>query len=326
MIMDGSAGSVGSSGSHGTQSNATSHTSSSPHDQTQPDAPASAPTPAQSLARSPTTADTLAQAPTACQSAASQSTPAERLAAAPTTAECLAQAPDAQVQPAFYQAPTTAPLPGSAVPLDGTHVGMTEAAGAANGFHPNFTGWAADKNAQVDHDEYSNDAAHAYNFSSQATLARAGTLGARVDAAATDYLAATDAAGRQAAAQDMATAFGQYEHMAQDNRAHGGTDRAQHYADHVDEKPESMAAARRDTTGAFAEMRAYLESRGIDPRTVDPGPRPSYNYPPASAIGDSLFAPAWDGVDRMWNRDAMYNAMRDRFNQATPMGPKPASL
>jgi trimeric autotransporter adhesin len=31
----------------------------------------------------------------------------------------------------------------------------------ANGFHPNFTGWAADKNAQVDHDEYT-DAANWY--------------------------------------------------------------------------------------------------------------------------------------------------------------------
>lgn len=324
--MDGSVGSAGSSGSHSTQSNAASQTTSSPHDQTQPDAPASAPTPAQSLAQSPTTADKLAQAPTPCQAAASQVTASERLAAEPTTAECLAQAPGAQVQPAFYQAPTTAPLPGSNVPRSGTHIGMTEAAGAANGFHPNFTGWAADKNAQVDHDEYSNDAAHAYNFSSQATLARAGTVGARVDAAATSYLAATDAPGRQAAARELATAFGQYEHMVQDNRAHGGTDRAQHYGDHVDEKPESMAAARRDTNETFAELHAYLESRGIDPRTVDPGPRPSYNYPPASAVGDSLFAPNWDGVDRMWNRDAMSNAMRDRFNLATPMGRNPVSL
>ena len=36
-----------------------------------------------------------------------------------------------------------------------------------------------------------------------------------------------------------------------------------------------------------------------DPRTIDPGPRPNYNYPPPSAIGESMLAPPWDGVDRM---------------------------
>jgi hypothetical protein len=316
------ADSVGSSSASSSQSTQTQRASQTQQQNTQTQTQ----TPAQSLAQSPTTTDTLAQEQTPTQAVATQVTATQQLAAGLTTAERLAQDPAAQVEPAFYQAPPPAPLPGSDIPHNGTHVGMTEAAGAANGFNTNFTGWAADSNAQVDHSEYSNDAAHAYNFSSQATLARAGTLGARVDTAATSYLAATDAPARQAAAQELAAAFGQYQHMLQDNRAHGGTDRAQHYGDSVDENPQSMAAARRDATGSFAELHAYLESRGIDPRTVDPGPRPSYNYPPPSAAADSLFAPKWDGVDRMWNREAMSNAIRDRFNLATPMGPNPASL
>jgi hypothetical protein len=329
MTMAGSVGSAGSSSSHSTLSNAASHTTSPAQAQTQQQqAPSSTQTQAQSLAQSPTTVDRLAQAQTPGQVAASQVTAAQQLAAAPTAAERLAQAPNGLLHQAFCQAPTSAPLTScNSVPQNGTHIGMTEEAGAANGFNSNFTGWAADSNAQVDHSEYSNDAAHAYNFSSQATLARAGTLGARVEAAATGYLAATDAAGRQNAARELATAFGQYEHMVQDNRAHGGTNRAQHYGDHVDENRQSMAAARRDTNASFAELHAYLQSRGIDPRAVDPGPRPSYNYPPlAQGFMDQQFAPQWDGVDHMWNRDAMFNAMRDRFDLATPMGPNPVSL
>jgi hypothetical protein len=302
MTMTGSVDGTGSSGPPRTTSNATSDTTSS------------------------TTAHSFAEAQTPGEVVASQVTAWGRLIAEPTAAERLVQAPGEQPQPAFYQAPTSPPLPGSNVPYNGTHVGMTEAAGTANAFHPNFTGWAADMNAQVDHSEYANDAAHAYNFSMQATLERAGTLGACVDAAATRYLAATDATARQAAARELSTAFGQYQHMVQDNRAHGGTDRAQHYGAHVDENPQSMAAARRDASATFAELHAYLQSRGIEPRTVDPGPRPSYNYPPLSALGDSMFAPHWDGVDRMWNRDVMFDAMRDRFDRATPMGHHPASL
>jgi hypothetical protein len=319
MTMSGFVDSTRSSGSPRTTESAISDTTSFAQDQ----APQQQ-TPTQTHARSLT--PTTAHSQTPGEVVASQVTAWERLIAEPTDAERLAQAPGEQPQPAFYQAPTSPPLPGSNVPNNGTHVGMTEAAGAANGFHPNFTGWAADKNAQVDHSEYANDAAHAYNFSRQATLERAGTLGTRVDAAATRYLAATDAAGRQAAARELTTAFGQYQHMLQDNRAHGGTDRAQHYGAHVDENLQSMDAARRDANATFAELHAYLESRGIEPRTVDPGPRPSYNYPPLSAIGDSMFAPQWDGVDRMWNRDVMFDAMRDRFDRATPMGPHPASL
>jgi hypothetical protein len=321
MIMVDSVGSSSSSSSQSTQTHTHTHTPTSQQNtstQTQ--------TPAQALAQSRTTADTLAQAQTPVQAVTMQLTAAQQLAAQPTTAQLLAQDPVAVVEPAFYQEPTMAPLPGSNIPHDGTHVGMTEAAGAANGFNTNFTGWVADKNAQVDASEYTTDAAHAYNFSKDATLARAEMLGARVEAAASSWLNATDAAARQAAAQELATAFGQYQHMVQDNRAHGGTDRAQHYGDHVDENPASMAAARRDTNGAFAELNAYLQSRGIDPRAVDPGPRPSYNYPPASGLTDSLLAPKWDGVDRMWNRDTMSDAMRDRFNLTTPMGPNPISL
>lgn len=270
---------------------------------------------ASSLARPSTPADELAvQQP--------QATALELIAAGPTTAERLADRASA-VEPAFYQEPP----PLSNVLREGTHIGMTEAGGAFNGFHANFSAWVADRNAQVDHDEYHNDAAHAYNFSREGTLARAGELGVRVHAAADRFLAATSEAERRQAARDLATAYGQYQHLMQDNWAHGGTDRAQHYGARVDENRQSIAAAQRETRLSFAEFGAYLESRGIDPRTVDPGPRPSYNYPPLyEGWRDKSGAPAWDGVDRMWNRDEVTGAIRERFNQGTPLGTGPASL
>jgi hypothetical protein len=50
------------------------------------------------------------------------------------------------VEPAFYQGPGV----GVSVPREGTHLGMTEDAGNAAGFNRNFTGWVADRNANVD--------------------------------------------------------------------------------------------------------------------------------------------------------------------------------
>ncbi|HEY8210263.1 MAG TPA: hypothetical protein VIG99_22420 [Myxococcaceae bacterium] len=216
-----------------------------------------------------------------------------------------------EIRPNFYQGPG----PGVPVPREGTHVGMTEDAGTAAGLNQNFTNWTADSNANVDAREYDNDAAHSYNSSREGALKRAGDLGRRLDAATTRYQAATTDSERQAAAREMATAYGQYLHMLQDNRAHGGTDRAEHYGDHVDEKPESMEQGRADTKAAMANFTAYLRSRGIDPATVDPGgPRPSYKYPPVSGAGDKLFAPHWDGQTRMWNRDDMARDLHTAFN------------
>jgi hypothetical protein len=227
-----------------------------------------------------------------------------------------------EIEPAFYQGPGI----GVSVPAIGTHVGMTEDAGRFNGFNENFTGWVADGNANVDSKEYDNDAAHAYNFSGPATLNRAGELGGRIDAAVDRYNAATTAPERQKAAQDIATGFGRYQHMVQDNRAHGGTDRAQHYGDKVDDNPQSMEAARRETRASFAEFGAYLQSRGIDPATIDPGPRPGYDRPPASGLIDKFFAPRWDGEDRMWDRGTMQDAISERFNAATPLGEHSVAL
>jgi hypothetical protein len=225
------------------------------------------------------------------------------------------------VDPAFYQGPGV----GVSAPAIGTHLGMTEDAGRFNGFNENFTGWIADRNAQVDFREYDNDAAHAYNFSGPATMNRATELGGRIDAAVTRYNAATTPAERRQAAQDIATEFGRYQHMVQDNWAHGGTNREQHYGAHVDDNPQSMAAARREARASFAEFGAYLQSRGIDPATIDPGPRPDYCWPPFKGVIDKQGAPDWDGKDRMWDRGAMQEGLRERFNAATPLGDKPVA-
>jgi hypothetical protein len=225
------------------------------------------------------------------------------------------------VEPAFYQGPSVF----VGVPAIGTHVGMSEDAGRFNGFNENFTGWIADRNAQVDYEEYDNNAAHAYNFSGPATLNRATELGGRIDAAVTRYHAATTPAERQKAAQDIAIEFGRYQHMVQDNWAHGGCDRAQHYGDKVDDDPQSMQAARREARASFAEFGAYLQSQGIDPATIDPGPRPGYATPLAKGFSDWSSAPGWDGVDRMWDRGVMQDAISDRFNAATPLGDKPVA-
>jgi hypothetical protein len=225
------------------------------------------------------------------------------------------------VQQTFYQGPGL----GVGVPAIGTHVGMTKDAGRFNGFNENFTSWVASGNAQVDFLEYGNNAAHAYNFSGPATLNRASELGGRVHAAVDRYIAATTPAERQKAARDIATEFGRYLHMVQDNWAHGGTDRPQHYGDHVDDNPQSMAAARRESRATFAELGAYLQSRGIDPATIDPGrpPWPDYCHPPLAGLGDKYRAPPWDEKDRMWDRGVMQDAISDRFNTATPLGKHP---
>jgi hypothetical protein len=224
---------------------------------------------------------------------------------------------DAVVDPIFYQGPSVL----HNQPRENTHIGMTEDAARLTGFIPNFAAWAADRNAQTDYQEYDNDAAHAFDGSRAATLDRAQQLGARVDAAVDRYQAATDAAARQTAAQDIATGFGRYLHMVQDNWAHGGVDAAQHYGQQVDVNPASIAAAQRESRRCFAEFSAYLESRGVDPAGIDPGERPGYSSPYWSGLEDWSTAPGWDGVDRMWNRDQMAGAIRDRFNQATPGQP-----
>jgi len=221
------------------------------------------------------------------------------------------------VEPAFYQAPGI----GVSAPREGTHVGMTEDAGIAGGLNRNFTNYAADRNAEVDHAEYNNDAAHSYNGARDGALDRARELGGRLDDATTRYANATNPADKQAAAQDMATAYGQYLHMLQDNRAHGGTDRAEHYGAHVDDNRDSMAAARGDTRGAMTDLNTYLQSRGINPMQVNPGDRPSYHYPPVSGLADKYGAPKWDGVSRMWDRDAMANDLRNAFNGRLKLGP-----
>jgi hypothetical protein len=230
-------------------------------------------------------------------------------------------APRPGVEPAFYQGPGI----GVSVPAIGTHVGMTEDAGRFNGFNENFTGWVADRNAQVDSREYDNDAAHAYNFSGPATLNRATELGGRLGMAVDRYNAATTENERQQAAQDIATEFGRYQHMVQDNWAHGGCDLAEHEGDHVDDNPQSMQAARREARASFAEFGAYLQSRGIDPATINPGPRPGYSWPPAKGLIDKVLPPSWDGVPRMWDRGAMQDAISERFNAATPLGSDPVS-
>ncbi|HYV49219.1 MAG TPA: hypothetical protein VFA20_30375 [Myxococcaceae bacterium] len=220
------------------------------------------------------------------------------------------------VQPAFYQAPGI----GVSAPREGTHIGMTEDAGMERGINRNFTNFAADRNAEVDHAEYSNDAAHSYNGAREPALDRARELGGRLDDATTRYQNATNDTERKAAAQDMATAYGQYLHMLQDNRAHGGTDRAEHYGNHVDDNPQSMAAARTDTRAAMTDLNTYLQSRGINPMQVNPGDRPSYHYPPVSGLADKWGAPKWDGVSRMWDRDAMARDLSSAFNSRLKSG------
>jgi hypothetical protein len=239
--------------------------------------------------------------------------------------DCSAEhdvADDAVADPIFYQGPSIL----HDQPLQNTHVGMTEDAARLTGFSPNFAGWAADRDAQTDYLEYDNDAAHAFDGSRAATLDRAQELGARVDAAVDRYKAATDAAARQTAAQDIATEFGRYLHVVQDNWAHGGVNAAQHYGQKVDVNPASIAAAQRESRRCFAEFGAYLESRGVDPAGIDPGERPGYSSPYWSGFKDWSTAPGWDGVDRMWNRDEMAGAIRDRFSQATRMSAPPSDL
>ncbi len=135
--------------------------------------------------------------------------------------------------------------------------------------------------------------------------------------------AKTDAVQR-AATDQLARAFGAYEHLVQDNWAHGGTDRAQHYGANVDANADSIAAGQREARATFAEFGAYLQSRGIDPATLDGGPRPTISGPPmATAIGDQMGAPNWDGVDRMWNRAEMADQIRAQFNGQLSMGTHP---
>jgi hypothetical protein len=236
-----------------------------------------------------------------------------RIAADPFCTDCAAE-PDAVADPIFYQGPSVL----HSQPRENTHLGITETAARVAGFNANFAGWVADRNAQTDDQEYDNNAAHAFDGSRAATLDRAQELGVRVNAAVDRYQAATDPAARQTAAQDIATEFGRYLHMVQDNWAHGGVDAAQHYGQQVDVNPASIAAAQRESRRAFAEFGATLESRGVDPASIDPGERPGYSSPYWSGLKDWSTAPSWDGVDRMWNRDEMAGAIRDRFNQATP--------
>jgi hypothetical protein len=235
----------------------------------------------------------------------------------------LGVAPE-QVEPAFYQAPGTYVSDIRGVPDDGTHVGMTEAAGRANGFSDSFTQAVAAHNANTDANQYDNDAAHAYNFSREATLARAAELGQEVKAATDALSSATTDAARRAATGRLAEAFGQYEHLVQDNQAHGGTDRAQHYGANVDENAASIAAGQREARDTFTELGAYLRSRGIDPNTLDAGPPPEVEGPPAwDAFTDKTFAPPWDGVDRMWDRSDMAARIREQFNSRLHMGGAP---
>jgi hypothetical protein len=232
--------------------------------------------------------------------------------------------PDLDVEPAFYQAPGTYVSDIKGVPDDGTHVGMTEAAGRANGFSDSFTQAVAAHNANTDANQYDNDAAHAYNFSREATLARAAELGEEVNAATDTLSSATADAARQAATDRLAVAFGQYQHLVQDNQAHGGTDRAQHYGANVDENAASIAAGQGEARDTFAELGAYLQSRGIDPGALDAGTHPKVQGPPAwDALTDKTFAPPWDGVDRMWDRSDMAVGIRDQFNSRLSTGGAP---
>jgi hypothetical protein len=197
----------------------------------------------------------------------------------------------------------------------------------AGGFNRNFTNYAADRNADVDHHEYGTDAAHSYNFSRDAALQRSGDLGDRMEKATSRYEAATTNAERQAAARDMATTYGQYLHMLQDNRAHGGTDRAEHYGAHVDENRDSIRAAQGDTRDAMSNLNAYMQSRGINPMMVNPGPRPGYSKPPIiEGAKDKYGAPTWDGNSRMWNRDDMSKDLQNTFFGRLRMGNKPAAM
>jgi hypothetical protein len=121
----------------------------------------------------------------------------------------------------------------------------------------------------------------------------------------------------------MAGVYGQYLHMLQDNRAHGGTDRAEHYGAHVDDNPESMRAAQGDTRASMDDLRSYLQSRGINPMQLNPGQRPGYSWPPISGLADQAFAPQWDGVSRMWNRDDMARDLQGAFSGRLRMGNTP---
>lgn len=119
--------------------------------------------------------------------------------------------------------------------------------------------------------------------------------------------------------------------MLQDNWTHGGTNRVQHDADSVDANAESMAAARRDARASFAEFGAYLQSRGIDPATLDPRTRPGYQSPGAVDIASDAVGYALDrllGVapSGMWDRAGLSNDMRQQFNGATPVGSNPVPL
>jgi hypothetical protein len=282
------------------------------------DALANANTPIDSLRNEPTAAEQLAGTAAAASAPPATQAPAADVAAPTSWTDALAQqlgVPPEQVQPAFYQEPGFYVSTVQGVPREGTHVGMTEDAARAAGFSESFAQAAAAHNANIDATHYDNDAAHAYNFSGDATLARAADLGEQVKSA-TDALvnAKTDAVQR-AATDRLARAFGAYEHMVQDNWAHGGTDRAQHYGAGVDRNPDSIAAGQREASTTFAEFGSYLQSRGIDPATLDAGPRPAVSGPPTgAAIADQFGAPDWDGVDRMWDRPDMANQIREQFN------------
>ncbi len=310
----------------------------------------SASTPSQSLATASTPSDVLATAATPIDSVRNEPTTAEKLAgtapagigpmSTPAPAADVAPSkswadsvakqvgvPPEQVEPAFFQQPGFYASTVKGVPDDGTHVGMTNNAGQANGFSESFTQAVAAHNANVDATQYNNDAAHAYNHSDSATLARAADLGAQVKSATDTLLGAKTEAVQRAATEQLSMAFGAYQHLVQDNWAHGGTDRAQHYGANVDANPASIAAGQLEARGTFAELGAYLQSRGIDPGTLDAGPRPDVSGPPtAAAIGDMLGAPAWDGVDRMWDRPDMADKIRDQFNSQLPMGSQPVPL
>jgi len=221
------------------------------------------------------------------------------------------------VEPAFYQAPKYyLPVPGEA-----THVGMTWAAGWEAGLNRNFVDYAADKNADVDAKEYETYEAHSYNFTRDATLQRAGDLGGQLEDATSRYQAAKTPGEKMAAAQDMATAYGKYLHLLQDNRAHGGTDRAEHYGANVDENKDSIKAGQADTRASMRDFTSYLRSRDINPMQVNPGKSPGYSGIDLWAgAKDKFGAPTWDKQSRMWDRDVMSRDIQNAFNGRLRMG------
>jgi hypothetical protein len=219
--------------------------------------------------------------------------------------------------PILYQGPGAF----TPVPREDTHVGITEDTGIDAGFNRNFVNYTAAANANTDSKEYDNNPAHAYEHDREGTLKRAEDLGTKMEEWTSKYDASKNSRDREIASRGMATTYGQYLHMLQDNRAHGGTDSAEHYGAKVDQNPDAIKMARADTKTAWTDLKTYFDSRKVPTMGINPGPTPPYGLPPWSALKEACEAPKWDGTPRMWPRDEMSTEIQNRFNGRLRYGP-----